>query len=680
MTSLPDVPVKPRARWPRWVGLGCLVLLGFGVGAPAGALALYWRHAAEQERLAAIAQAQRAKEQFDPVFQKMAVEEPTYDVDTTIRVLHEIDFAMEEHRAPHELLALMAGTDYRDVAPEVLDKRKELLQILFELYSRQTRVEDQQAVFELTGELLLSTLSVVSVSGSLDGTPTGSLSVDREQAQELLADLKQQREDRAQLVEDITELEGRLLEANLAYAKVWRKYQDEWDHLCILRDRAYLASRDGDWATVVATTDEAIRLAPKEREAHLLGALARIEQGHPESLDAAQRILDAYLREHPDAAAPAFLLLGALEQKRGNDSASRLHLQQAAAYYPKQAARLGEMLDPYNRRAFLRQSREGSFILEEYKATMLGAGYFSPDLQLAKALFAAGDFHAGKQKVLDHFARRRAQGQWDFLLSDIAYAHDLLGGEFREIFPEESYLDLEVAPTLWGDQVKVGVRNRSARSLHNATLVLCVHFTDMLAGDYEPFTAPATLPAVPAGETTDFGAMTISADLLGKTRTVADVVSHRAILVTDEAVLWVDTEPFKIAEADEFRRAKAQGKPNPEQRTEWHRTMERDLGTATREVLVRGAGTVVPRYGADDLSFELPEELAIFRPNFRLEYGDAVIQPDQNVIENGKIKLTFSGVDNLDAEGAEPKDAVLVLSSVFGEFRIRWDPETGFSL
>ncbi|MBA2320241.1 MAG: hypothetical protein H0V89_03710 [Deltaproteobacteria bacterium] len=229
-----------------------------------------------------------------------------------------------------------------------------------------------------------------------------------------------------------------------------------------------------------------------------------------------------------------------------------------------------------------------------------------------------------------------------------------------------------------GDQIQVAVRNRSSRTLHNATLVLCVHFTDMLAGDYEPFTAEATIPAVNKGESTDFGNMTLSADILGKTRTVDDVVSHRAILVTDEAVLWVDTDEFKIAEADEFRRAKAQGNPTPEQRTPWHQSMERDFGTAVRDVIVRGAAEVIPRYGADDVVFELPEGLAIFRPNFRLEYGDVVLQPDVNVIEDGKIRLTFSGVDNLDADDAVPKDAVLVLSSVFGEWRLRWKPGEGW--
>jgi hypothetical protein len=665
---------KP-VRWPLWVGNGCLVLLGLGIGAPIGAYWLYSRHAQEELELAHAAQQEKAKQEFDPVLQKMQPDDQSYDIDTTIRVVHQIDLAMQQHRSPEEMMALMAATDYREVAPEVLEKRRELLTILFELYADQTRAEDQQAAFEFTSQLVLSTLSLVSVSGSIDGGPHGSFTVDRKQAQKLLDDLEQKQDANDALKSDIDRLQQRLFEANLAYADVYYKYVEEWDRLCILRDRAYLAERDGDWDTVIATTDEAIRLAPKEKEAHLLGAQARIEKGDPEDLTRAEELLNEYLADHADATAPAFLLLGALEQRRGDKGASRLHLEQAAAYYPKQAEALTDMLDPYQMRSYLRQSREGTSILEDYKSTMLGAGYFSPDLQLARAAFDAGDFNGGKQKVLDHFARRRAQGQWDFLLSDISYAHDLLGGQFREIFPEESYLDLTVAPTMWGDQIQVGVANRSDRTLHNATLVLCVHFTDMMAGDYEPFTAPATLPAVAAHETTDFGDMSVKSTILGKERSVADIVSQRAILVTDEAVLWVDTDEFKISEAKEFQRARELGKPVPEQTTDWHQGMTKDLATAAREVAARAAVEVVPKYGKDDLTFRIPEGLAVFRPNFRLEYGDVVVQPDQNVIENGQIVVTFSGIDNLDADGAEPKPAALVLSSVFGEWRFAWKPD-----
>jgi hypothetical protein len=47
------------------------------------------------------------------------------------------------------------------------------------------------------------------------------------------------------------------------------------------------------------------------------------------------------------------------------------------------------------RSRYLRKSREGNSIRELYKGTMLGASWFSPDLQLARLDFEAGDFDAG---------------------------------------------------------------------------------------------------------------------------------------------------------------------------------------------------------------------------------------------------------------------------------------------
>jgi hypothetical protein len=96
------------------------------------------------------------------------------------------------------------------------------------------------------------------------------------------------------------------------------------------------------------------------------------------------------------------------------------------------------MLDPYKMRTFLKRSREGNLIVDEYKATMLGAGFWSPDLELAKMMFDRGDDEGGRAKVLDHFARRRTQGEWDLILQDIAFCHDLLGPRFWEIFPRRA--------------------------------------------------------------------------------------------------------------------------------------------------------------------------------------------------------------------------------------------------
>ena len=367
-------------------------------------------------------------------------------------------------------------------------------------------------------------------------------------------------------------LEGDLLRAMTDYSEVYYRYVDEWDDLSVLRDRAYLAAHNGDWDTVVDAATVAIEKAPQEKEAHLLLAMALIEQDQPEQDGRILALLDEYISEHPDSTAPAFQLLGIQHTRMGRTADARLALQQSAAYYPKQAEQLTDMLDPYKVRSFLRKSREGGFILELYKSTMLGAGYWSPDLQMARMLFESGETEAGKEKVLDHFSRRRNQQQWDFVLSDIEFCYDLLGPSFWEIFPEDTYLDLEIEQTMFGSSLNVGINNRSDRTLRNASLLLALQFTDMYATDYEVMAAPRTLPAVPAREETSFGTIEVELELFGGTKTVDDIVHHlgarggrRTSGTTGGERSGVDGATDRRGHTEEDPRAQECGRPADEQ-------------------------------------------------------------------------------------------------------------------
>ena len=627
---------------------------------------------------AAAAQAAAAEDAFAPALGSLEAEGPSYDLDKTVRIIHSVDVALRDHDDFEGYLRYMAQQDYRDVAPEVREARTDLLEVLQPLYAKQTEQADQQAMWEMTSELMLATLSVVSVSGDVDMVaPSGEFSVDREQARALWRDLKDRQLEKRALQRDIDALEEDLVEALVGYADVYYRYVDEWDQLSILRDRAYLAVHNGDWEAARAAASAAIEQAPKEREAHLLLAMAMIEQGNPEDLPEVRRLLEETMAEHPDRTAPALLLVGALEARLGNTEQARLAYQQAAAYYPKQADALLDMLDPYKMRSFLNASREGSFIVEQYKSTMLGSGYFSPDLQLAKLLFDAGDFHGGKRKVLDHFARRRNQQQWDFILSDIEFCQELLGPDFWQIFPEDTYLDLEVSKTMLGSSLNLSVNNRSPKALRNATLVLALHFTDMYPGLYEALPAPQTLPVVPPHESTSFGTLDIELELNGVPKTVDDIVQHRAILVTNDAVLWVDTDEFKLAVAEAREQARqtpkvggaAPAAPNPVQRHP--EFME------TREAIVAGLSNgldlhIEQKYGADNVLIELPRELSILRPVFRLKYGDEIFTASDNLIEGDRIALRFSGVENFD-DVASTDDLELVVGSPFGDIVLTWN-------
>jgi len=666
-------------------GRSCITVLGVLVTFCVLLIGLTWWRLDVAKQAALDEQEAAAKEAFEPVLDRMGLSAtaeaagPAYDLDTTVRVIHEIDMAVQQSDSLDDWLRQLAQQDYRDVAPEVLEARMEMMDILMRLYASQTELEDQEALWELSsGMLMLTALSVVEVEGEIDPlTPGGSFSVDRDQAQTMLDDMIQQKSQTGDLLRDVRAVEAELLSAMVQYSSVYYQYIEEWDRLSTLRDRAYLAAHNGDWDTAEAAADAAIAMAPKEREAHLLKALAMVEGGrteNPERAAEALALLGDYIDEHPDRSAPAFVLMGMIEGQQGNNEAARLHLQQSAAYFPKQADALSDMLDPYEQRSFLRKSREGGHIIELYKSTMLGAGTFSPDLHMADLLFEQGDFEAGRRKVMDHFSRRRSQQQWDFIISDLRFCSEMLGEDYSRIFPDQHYLDLVVEPTMFGSKLSLKVANRSEQVLHNATLVLALQFTDMHPADYETFVGGETQPAVLAHDTTDFGEAEVSLTLHGMEKTVDDIVTHRAILVSNEAVVWVDTDEFKIAEAKEFRkanRAHASAATPAKKARSWHEELtDRVLSDTRKDAEL----SVEKRFGKDDVSIKLPRELAMLQPLFRLHTGEELLPAKQNIIVGDQIALTFEDAINLEDGGGELD---LVASTPYGDVEFAWrvDPD-----
>lgn len=651
---------------------GCLGVAGLALLGLAGVAGWLWQRHQAAEAEALVAAEAHAEEVFAPALSALDAGEKAapeaYDIDKTVRILHGLDQAIREQDSLEDYLMVMAREDYRGVAPEVLEARAELMELLMRLYATQTELGDQEAAWAFSSELLLSTMSVVQVEGSFNPVvPTGSLSIDRERAAALLADLKARQADKRALKHEITALETDLVRAMMRSSEAWYRHLEAWDRLSVQRDRAWLAAAVGDWVALEAAAEAAVEAAPHDREAHLLLALARIEGGSAEEDPATLDLLARFQEEHPESSAPALLLRGALAAKRGSPKDAQLALQQAAAYYPRQAESLTDMLDPYALRGYLRKSRDGNAILEQYKAMMLGAGYFSPDLQLARTAFETGHFEEGKTRVMDHFARRRAQGQWDFILSDVAFCQDLMGPWFREIFPEEAWLDLEVSPSTFGEKLNVSVHNRSDRALHNATLILVLHLTDMQPDDYETLTAERTLPAVNPHARTDFGSVEIAIPVLGSIKGVGDIVHHRAILVTNEAVLWVDTEAYRIAEDEAFHRQKTSSAVEQVPPPSYRRTADA-LVAAARE---RATLEIESRYGADHVLVTLPKELSILQPLIRLKYGDQVFSAADNLIEGDHIALRFTGVDNFDDE-AHADNLELIVRSPYGDLVLEW--------
>ncbi len=683
MTESP--PVAPPAGRPL---RSCLLVLG---GALACLLATgvgAWIWYGKQEQAAEAARKTEAEAEFAPIYKQLddATANPgPIDVDKTVRVIHELDEAMKTSPNLEDYLHQMAQEDYRGVAPEVLAARKDLLGVIFELQSRQVELADQEAAWNYTTDVVLGTLSLVNVGGNVDttgGVPTGGeghLSVDRQQAEDLLKKIQDERDMHAHLQRDVHDLQARLLDATMKWSGTWYGYVDQWDRLCLLRDRAYLAAADGNWEEAAASARQVIALAPEEREAHLLLALARIEGAKPGEEGDVDVFLARFVNEHPDSAAPALQLQGVSLSRQGRPDEARLVFQQAAASYPAQSETLARLADPYRYRTDLRKTREGTYILRLYQETQLGAGYFSPDLQMARAAFERGDKVEGQKKVLDHFFRRRNQAQWGLILDDLDFCSRFLGADFDRMFPEDSFLDLNVAPTLMGGKLKMSINNRSDRTVHNATLLLALHLTDQHPDDYEVVRVDPTVAAVNAHAETDFADTEIKITIFGQEKGISDIVTDRAILVADEGVMWVDTEEFKIAEAEAFRQKRALPGTEP----------THAAGMAAGAVVEQALAAVKANahmtvkqamIGPDDVVIELPRAIILLAPTFRLEIGDdPPIGPDESVIDGQNVVLTWKRVHSWDAAGGSSPRARLHVGGPFSAFYVDWQGDSSAS-
>ena len=614
-----------------------------------------------------------ARETQEPA--RVRPEDEVVDLDRTVNVIHEIDLVLEEATSLEQYISFVNQQDYRGVDPTILEARQEICNAFFGMYQRKTEVDERELMFKVCQAMTLpkTLLHGVRFTGKVGVVPV-DMGLDASQAIDALFE---EHEDLGDLREDLHELRIELLGVIGRHNAACREVREEWDRLCLLRDHAYLAAYNMHWDATRAAAESAIEMAPLEKEAHLLRALAMIEgdmvpqEGAVEVLE----FLDDYMNRHPSSTAPALLLQGVCQARRGEVEAARRLFQQSAVEYPRQAIQLTGLVEPYRLRSqYMRQSNEGNAIQELYFSTMLGACWFSPDLQLAKLEFDTGNWDAGRMKIRDHFARRRAQGQWNLILFDIRFCEDLLGDDYRTIFPEDVYLDLEVEEPWWGGDYELSIENRSDRTLHNATLVLCLKFTDMHPDDYVAIPV-STQTEVLAHDTTSFGEVDVDVELFGVEKSTSDVYSLRAVVVSNEAVSWVDTSDFRTKNAQE---AAANLAP----------TLE-TLSALTASPLVSMVTNLLFKESSldiasalvfdDDARVELPRLLAALEPRYTLLYGEDQFAPDSNQIEDGKIVLGFEEVDEFDDDTLP---IGLRIESNDSDLELRWIPdgEGGYSL
>ncbi len=614
---------------------------------------------AREERVAAEAAPARAA--LD------TVEQGPYDVEATLRAVRELDLAVKQAGSVREFLERVARGDYRRVSPKVLATRKRVVDVLVRYYGALDRQRDEE---ELWGAFTRWSDDLARVLQTTDvALGPVSLSPSDPARQRLLSEERARREQvRQETAAEVRRFEEELLYALDAAVPVFREVEDEWARLCAQRDRAYLqvSARQLDDAAQSART--ALELAPGDREASLLLALALVEQdamvGSPERGPEVERLLDGVLHEAPDCA-PALLLRGLWRWRRGDRSGGRSDLELAMTRYPVQAQALRDELDPYSKREYLRQTRQGGRVTGIYRTMMLGANHFSPELQLARLELESGETVDALARVKDHFARRRAQGQWDLVLYDLEFCEDLLGERYRDYFAEKSYLDLVIETRAVREAVAVSIDNRSDRALRNAALVLAVRFTDMVEGEYEAFTAGETQAAVPPLAKTGFGNVELAYDGLGARKTYEDVIRPvRAVVIADEGVFWIDSIEYK----GELARREADAGQASGDFTERVRELVSLL--APDSVALKRVENLLT---SDDLEIELPRELLLLGPLFRLDVGgerfdEATGKGARSRLEGGKLRLRFDSVGKA-LDGA-PQELRVVAESALGDFAL----------
>ena len=549
-------------------------------------------------------------EEFEPAYEAMEAKTPEYDIEETVRAMNALEVAQCQSEDFLSYLEYVAKQDFSRVAPEVLEQKKKLFPILQRLYELQKEHEELDDVWMLMrsatsgASTFVTEVNPVGVIGSMitgDATlSTVSVGSGMEKAQTAaFEEYEKQKELKRKLEREIEAVRMSYIEYLEDYAPVYYKYMQEWDALCLKKDKAYIDLYGGNPLGAYNQTQEVLKEYPTNREALLLKGLSLIQmstevgrgalrsaggdghllQGADQALAMADSVLagvsvertapdertelqmeaeatlDQYIKLYPSRSAPALVLKGLLYREQGEAAKAVSYFDQASMEYPRQAAALTDLLDSYKARTYLNKSAEGKYLLRLYRSTMEGFGIFSPNLLKAHYYAEHDDVEKSKEEIFNHFYRRGNQGVYDCLLSDMQYCEENMYSSFRQILMEQSFLDVAVEPTMnWtlsdkDDEIKVTINNRSDIDLENVRIFLCLHYTDMYKDEYDVQKLPS-VNIIKHHDKTEIGVVKLNYE----DKKYNDITRIRAIAMTDDKICWIDNVDYKYMKAQETAR------------------------------------------------------------------------------------------------------------------------------
>ncbi|MCX6983662.1 MAG: hypothetical protein NT118_02775 [Lentisphaerae bacterium] len=472
---------------------------------------------------------------------KLSEKKNEYDIDQTVMALYSIEKALAEAKNFESLTPFILQKQSDLVAPDVANLKYRFFNVYKKMLEAKDKVAETDSIYKVTSGALSD---IVGMTGF---DLVSGVRIDREQAkkvwQKRLDDAAKYEKVKSRLEKEQDDMIDLLFE----YSEVSAKYIREWNILCSARDRAYLAFYERDWEELINSAQAAAKMAPHEKEAHTLLALGLIERGKETDSSSARNVIDDILKEHNGQDAPALLLRGVIDMKTKYFDRAVLDFDQSSAYYPKQTEEVTDTLNLYKKRSYLNNYKEGRVIINTYRGMTTGAGYFSPDFQKARIYVEKGQKDIARQKIFDHFFRRRLQGQWDKVLSDFQFCKSYLDTELPDP------IDLSIEPAWLTNSVIVTVNNKGKSDIHNVTVLLCVRFTDMFRGDYMSFPVGESAALLPAASSVTVGRQNISditKENIGSVKKWKDIIEYGAVLISDEVITWLPPAPKPPASKD----------------------------------------------------------------------------------------------------------------------------------
>ena len=654
-----------------------------------------------------------------------------YDIEETVRIMHGLELAQAQSEDFYAFLEYMAQQDYRLVADDVLQSKTKLLAILQEMFVLEKEHEELNGIWVLAksfgagADTFVRETDAKGVITTVAATATGNLaailclgnSAGLKQAKAAVFEkYDQEMELKRSLSKKIDALKMAYIEYLTEFTPIYNKYMEEWDRLCLDKDKAYFDLYAGRMTDAYNSAEKILKNYPRNREALLLKSLSLINIGSGymnqaavvnvvsisqevsyidtkevtgewnEYFVEADMTLDNYMEIYPEYSAPALALKGLLHLRLGESSRAMSYFDQAAMEYPRQAAQLTDLLDSYRVRTYLNQTAEGQYLLRLYRSTMEGYGMFSPNFLKAQYYAQIGDSQKSQAEIYNHFFRRGNQGIYDCLLSDMQYCENYLYGSFKELLMERHYLDIYIKANdgllSSGDEIKVAIHNRSDIDLENVRAFLCIHYTDMYTDEYDVVKVPA-VNIVSHYEKKDLG--TVKLDHPGKT--TKDITRIRAIIMTDDKICWVDEPKYKQSRGLNLS-SNSTSTSSLTDLAKQDFVKEYNLeATSLEDVIKKGIKIIAPA-GKNNTSFvgkmtsnitdifsrpnknlkiELPRILSFIDPTFSIHEimdTEKAVLPIQNYLAGSVIRLEFD---------YKPKSEELIplyIYSSFANFRI----------